>query len=124
MNADKDESSPDYPDSEQLVQRLADVEILYLLSFQPLKLNNLVQSLRTTFDFTSGKNTVRQILANLEAEGLVAAFRKENGELGDSSEDLFGISPVGLRLLKIYVDSLSATALTMQLGFNQKLMRG
>ena len=112
------------PDSEQLVQRLADIEILYMLSFQPMTLNNLVDSLRATFDLPSARGTIGEILANLEAEGLVSVFRKSESQNRYSADDLYGISPVGLKLLRGDIKSLSEIALTMQLGFSQKLMRG
>ncbi|MDG6905102.1 MAG: hypothetical protein JRN20_04875 [Nitrososphaerota archaeon] len=122
MSANKDVQS--ISDSGQLVQRLADVEILYLLSLQPLELNNLVRTLRTTFEYSTVKGTVSQLLASLEAEGLVASFRKEATELGNSCSELFGITPTGLKLLRVHVESISGMALTMQLGYNQKLVRG
>jgi DNA-binding PadR family transcriptional regulator len=111
------------PDSQELVQRLADLEILYILSFQPMKLNGLVDSLRTAFDLSASRATVREILANLEAENLIAAFR-ESAEHKDSSDDVYGIAPIGLKLLKRYIESLSEITLTMQLGFSQMLVRG
>lgn len=113
------------PDSEQLIQRLADVEILYILSYQPMKLNNLVDSLRATFDLSFGQASVYEILANLESESLVAVFRKtESSVHSESSDDVYGITPAGLKLLKGHIESLSSITLTMQLGFGQKLIRG
>lgn len=116
-------SSVDDPDAEQIVQRLAGVEILYALSFQPMKLDGLIESARRTFGLAFGSGTLHEILANLEAEGLVAVLRKELQSDKDSSEDVYGITSVGLKLLKEYIESLSQMTLTMQLGFDQKLLR-
>jgi DNA-binding PadR family transcriptional regulator len=110
--------------SKLVSQRLADAEILYVLSFQPMKIMNLIDSLRTTFDLSVTHEVALDIISNLESGKLLAAFRKTGeSEMGDSSDDVYGITPYGLKLLKEFVESLSQIALTMQLGFNQKLVR-
>ncbi len=56
---------------------------------------------------------------------MVSVFRRSisAGPKDGSNEDLYGITPNGLKLLKDCIESLSEISLTMQLGFSQKLVR-
>ena len=112
-------------ESTQLAQRLADVEILCLLSFQSMTINYLTDSLRTTFGLSISLPAVGEILSQLEIDYAIEPIRKVGSpEPNISSDKVYAITTRGLKLLKEYIGSLSEIALTMQLGFNQKIISG
>ena len=112
-------------ESKQIVNRLADAEMLYILSFQPMTIRGLIDNLRKMFGLSITPASARDILSNLEAENVVSAFRRPMSAepIEESEPDVYGITPNGLKLLRECIDSLSEISLTMQLGFNQKLVK-
>ena len=111
--------------SKQLAHQLADAEVLYVLSFQPITIRNLMDNLRKTFDLSITSASANEILLVLEAENMVSAFQRPiSVESKDGSDaDVYVVTPNGLKLLRECIESLSEISLTMQLGFSQKLVR-
>jgi DNA-binding PadR family transcriptional regulator len=109
-------------ESSNLIRRIADVEILYVLSSKPMSAKNLIEALKTTFELSISSGITRELLANLASEDKVAVFRRTGSSESASFDDIYGTTQRGLKLLKESVESLSEIVLTMQLGFNQKLL--
>lgn len=114
--------------TQAVAHQLIEVEILYLLSYQPMTGSSLNDSLRRIFDLRVSLSELSGKLRYLEKEGLVKSVVSFGNGVGNkdhtSIESGYSITPLGSKALATYIESLSTVALTMQLGLNQKLVRG
>jgi len=111
--------------SREITQKLAGVEILYILASKPKTLTELTAQLKTTFGLETVSTAVVENLLDLRSRKFVRSFSSHpilNQPAADnSSHESFSITPLGLSTLSEWIESLSEITLTMQLGLNQRV---
>ncbi|MGI0090288.1 MAG: hypothetical protein ACREBS_01135 [Nitrososphaerales archaeon] len=108
-------------DSTSVALQLLDVEILYLISYRPLTLNNLVDSFNSTFDLFVSPSALFGRLRYLERADKLKSFQKLG--VGSDYGELYSITLFGSKKLSGNMQSISEIALTMRLGINPKVIQ-
>ncbi len=111
--------------SREITQKLADVEILYILASKPKSLTELTARLKKTFGLETTSAVVKENLLDLRLRKFVRSFSNHpvaNQSVADNfHHESFSITPLGLSTLSEWIESLSEVTLTMQLGLDQRV---
>jgi hypothetical protein len=111
-------------DLNEIADKLVVVETLYILAPNSASPREVVGRLKNIFGFDSNGDRVMAVLESLAARNLIrksSNFADQSPSLNLLSES-YSITPHGLRKLGEWLESLSEITLTMQLGFNQRLV--
>ena len=111
-------------DLNEIADKLIIVETLYILAASPASPREVVNRLKSIFGLDSNENRVIGVLGGLADRNLIRKFSNfpdQTLSLNLSSES-FSITPLGLKKLGEWLESLSEITLTMQLGLNQRLV--
>ncbi|HYB04354.1 MAG TPA: hypothetical protein VED17_07825 [Nitrososphaerales archaeon] len=108
----------------EIADKLVIIETLYILAASPASPRDVVSRLKSIFGFDSNEDQVVEVLGGLADRNLIRKF----SNLPDQTLSLkllsesFSITPLGLKKLGEWLESLSEITLTMQLGLNQRLV--
>jgi len=108
----------------EIADKLVIIETLYILAASPASPRDVVSRLKSIFGFDSNEDQVVEVLGGLADRNLIRKFSNlpdQTLSLKLSSES-FSITPLGLKKLGEWLESLSEITLTMQLGLNQRLV--
>jgi len=107
-------------EASEIVDKLVEVETLYVLASKPAALPDLVSRLRTIFGFESNLG-ISGVLEELQSRKLIRKFSNYPSTVVGSGQESFSITPLGLSKLSNWLESLSEITLTMQLGLDQRI---
>jgi hypothetical protein len=110
--------------SDEVANKLMEVEILYILASRPAATGELVAQLKGTFGLETDSTQVGQMIEKLDTLRWIRKFSsfEADGSLSGSIREAFSITPMGLAKLGGWIESLSEIALTMQLGLHQRVV--
>lgn len=110
----RDDSSSSPSSSSSLVKQLVDVEILYLLTFNPKSGYEIRKQLLSWFKINVSYGTLYPHLHTLEKSGLISGAWEQKFESAPLKKRMYSLTPTGREFLKDNVESLTKISLTMQ----------
>ena len=106
-------------ESASAAKQLVDIEILYLLTFSPKSGYELRKKLLSWFKISISYGTLYPHLHSLEKLGLISGTWQQKFDEAPLKKRMYSLTPAGLRILRVNVESLSKISLTMQFRVTQ-----
>jgi DNA-binding PadR family transcriptional regulator len=100
-------------------KQLVDIEILYLLTFSPKSGYELRKKLLSWFKINVSYGTLYPHLHSLEKMGLILGTWQQKFDEAPLKKRMYSLTPLGQKILRSNVESLSKISLTMQFRVTQ-----
>jgi DNA-binding PadR family transcriptional regulator len=101
-------------ESASAAKQLVDIEILYLLTFSPKSGYELRKKLLSWFKISISYGTLYPHLHSLERSGLILGTWQQKFDEAPLKKRMYSLTPIGQRILRSNIESLSKISLTMQ----------